>query len=79
MLTFRQLEIVAYVANGCTTSEIAEKMHLSKSSIQATLDTARKRAQARTLPHLVSIVIASGDLVWNEEDAAREMGANDNS
>lgn len=73
MLTFRQLEMVAHVANGLTTVQIAERMHLSRSSVQATLNTARKRANARTLPHLVSIVIASGVLEWNEDKSTRGM------
>jgi len=71
MLTFRQLEMVVHVANGLTTAEIAEHMHLSQSSVQQTLDKARTRASAKTLPHLVSIVIASGALEWNEDKSTR--------
>jgi hypothetical protein len=31
---------------------------------------ARKRTSANTIPHLVSIAIATGDLVWHDEQRA---------
>jgi DNA-binding NarL/FixJ family response regulator len=67
-LTNRQLEIVVLVANGYRHDEIAKKLYLSKSSVGQQLSTAQKSAGARTLPHLVSIVIASGILEWTDNE-----------
>lgn len=67
MLTDLQLEVVMNIANGKTISEIADDMHRSQSSVNKVVAAARRRAEARTLPHLVSIVIASGVLYWTEE------------
>lgn len=63
-LTDRQLELTCHLANGMTIAEIADHVHLSKSSVEKTLTAARRKAGARTLPHLVSIVIAQGRLYW---------------
>lgn len=75
-LTQTQLELVVHLANGLRMEEIAAKVHRSKSSVEKTLGTAQKRAGANTLPHLVSIAIATGDLVWTEDDerALQERG-----
>lgn len=66
-LTQTQLELVVHLANGHRMSEIATLTHRSESSVKKTLSTAQKRAGARTLPHLVSIVIASGVLEWTND------------
>ena len=66
-LTQTQLELVVHLANGMRVDEIAETTHRSPSSVQKTLATAQKRAGAFTLPHLVSIVIASGVLEWQDD------------
>jgi DNA-binding NarL/FixJ family response regulator len=62
-----QLEIVMHLANGKQIHEIAEAMHRSRSDVDRRLRLARKRCHANTIPHLVSIVIATGDLVWEDE------------
>ena len=66
-LTQTQLELVVHVANGFKMEEIADKVHRSKSSVEKTLAAAQRRAGAKTLAHLVSIVIASGLLEWQED------------
>jgi DNA-binding CsgD family transcriptional regulator len=66
-LTIAQLEVVTYIANGLRTSEIAAITYRSKSSIDEMLGAARRRAGAKTIPHLVSLVIASGVLEWSED------------
>jgi DNA-binding CsgD family transcriptional regulator len=73
-LTRTQLEIVVLVANGYRNAEIAEMTHRSESSIKKTLNTARQRAGANTLPHLVSIVIASGVLAWTDDERRIQDG-----
>lgn len=78
-LTQRQLEIVCFLANGYRIDEIAEELHFSVSSVNTTLGRARKRAGARSNPHLVSIAIASGDLTWNPQDEMRYANSNGNS
>lgn len=67
-LTFRQIELVVHVANGLRAGEIAERMHLSESSVRQTLDKARARAGARTQAHLVSLCIVSGIIVWSDDE-----------
>jgi len=71
-LTRIQLELVVHVANGLRHDEIAEATHRSVSSVKKTLATAQARAGARTLAHLVSIVIAQGLLEWTP-DGERQM------
>ena len=62
-----QLEIVMHLANGKQIEEIATSMHRSRSDINRRIGLAPKRCRATTLPHLVSIAIASGALVWENE------------
>lgn len=65
-----QLEIVMYIANGKTLGEIAVAVDRSRSHIAKQTDRARRKSGARTLPQLVSIVIASGRLGWLDEGDA---------
>jgi len=78
-LTVIQLELVVHLANGKRMNEIAEATHRSRSSVEKTLSTAQKRAGAKTLPHLVSIVIAQGMLEWQSDDQERKLNGNGNS
>lgn len=63
-LTARQLEIVVLLANGHRIEEVALLLHISVSTANQTIAKARRRAEARTVAHLVSITIASGLLEW---------------
>jgi DNA-binding CsgD family transcriptional regulator len=72
-LTQRQQELVMHLANGLRYEEIADEMNLSLGSVKTTVATARRRAGANTVPHLVSIAIAHGILVWNADDQQRAM------
>lgn len=71
-LTDRQLELVMHLANGLRYEEIGDAMGLSLSSVKQTVTRARTRANATTVPHLVSKCIASGDLVWNPDEGEIE-------
>lgn len=62
-----ELEIVMHIANGKSLEEIATALHRSPSNVSYHLGRARRRCKANNLPHLVSIAIASGDLVWEDE------------
>jgi DNA-binding CsgD family transcriptional regulator len=61
------LEIVMHLANGKTLGEIALAEDRSRSYIAKQTDKARRKSGARTLPQLVSIVVASGKLDWDGE------------
>ena len=74
-LTDRQLTIVMHLANGHTFQEIADEMYLSVSSVKQQANTARKRCEAKTLAHLVSIVISTGTLYWTPEGRSLEEPA----
>src|SRR4051812_7517055 len=75
-LDLTQLEIIMHLANGRQLDEIAISMHRSKTDVNRRLALARKRCQATTIPHLVSIAIATGDLVWQDEQ--RTLNGNGN-
>lgn len=66
-LSDRQLQIVMHLANGFTFKEIANQMYLSVSAVKQQANTARRRCDAKTLPHLVSIVISQGVLFWTDD------------
>jgi DNA-binding CsgD family transcriptional regulator len=75
MLTNRQLQIVMHLCNGLSQEEIAATMHLSLSSVNQTIASARRAAKAKTTVHLASIVIASGRLYWTDDgDRAIDIG-----
>lgn len=65
-LTDRQLEIVVHVANGLRNPDIAEREFLSQSTVEKTLNAARRNMGAVTLAHLVALTIAHGYLVWED-------------
>lgn len=67
MLTDRQLEIVMHLCNGLSQDDIAMTMHLSVSSVNQSIASARRAAKAKTTVHLASIVIASGRLYWTDD------------
>jgi hypothetical protein len=68
-----QLEICMHLANGKQIDEICTEMHRSRSDVNRRIAAARKRCRATTLPHLVSIAIASGALVWEDERSQRTL------
>lgn len=72
-LSDRQVELVMHLANGLRYEQIADAMGLSMSSVKQTVKRAQQNAGANTVPHLVSICIADGELVWNEEQGEREL------
>lgn len=73
-----QLEVVMHIANGMALEEIAIAMHRSKSNVSYHIARARLRCQASNLPHLVSIAIATGDLIWEDEGECRVLSSHQN-
>lgn len=74
-LTARQLEIAKHLANGMRVEEVALELHLSSSTVDKTIGRMRKKIGARTVAHLVSILIAQGDLVWIDDISQRDLPA----
>lgn len=70
-LTMSQLEVVVYIANGLRVADIARITYRSESWVRQTLTAAQRKTGARTIPHLISIVIASGLLEWSDEGERR--------
>jgi len=62
-----------YLANGKQIDEIAALTHRSKSNVNYQLGKARRQLHASTLPHLVSIAIGSGALVWSRQTQERSL------
>ena len=62
-----QLQITVDLANGMKLHEIANKLDLSLSYINKNANSARRKTNARTLAQLVSAVIASGQLEWQDD------------
>jgi DNA-binding CsgD family transcriptional regulator len=73
-LTAQQLVMVRHLANGMTLHDIAIAMNCSDANVAKHLGIARRKTATKTLPHLVSIVIARGQLVWSPEYASRVIG-----
>ena len=71
LLTIAQLETVVHIANGLRVADIARITYRSESWVRQSLTAAQRRVGARTIPHLVSIVIASGVLEWSDEGDRR--------
>ena len=72
-----QLEIVKNLANGMTLVQIAKDMDRSASYIKQNANAARFKTNTRTLPQLVSIVIARGQLEWSAMEAGRVIQSHD--
>lgn len=66
-LTDLQLQIVMYLSNGMTFDEVAHSVDRSLQNVKKHTMLARQKTGAKTVPHLVSIVIAHGQLEWTPE------------
>ncbi len=62
-----QLMVACHLANGMTFDEIAKAVDRSTANVKKHANAARRKTGARTLPQLVSILIASGQLDWSED------------
>ena len=75
-LSVLQLQITMHLANGMTFAEIAVLLDRSTSFIKQNANAARYKLNAKTLPQLVSIVIASGELGWAKNQRVMNGSAN---
>lgn len=76
-LNERQLEIVCHLANGHRMTDVAQITNYSEDSIKKSLGSAKKKMQANTTAHLVSLCIAKNLLVWNPQDEVRHLSNGD--
>ena len=74
-LSVLQLQIVMHLANGMKIEEIASTIVCSISHINQQTAIARRKTATRTLPQLVSTVIASGQLRWNGQQRVVEYSS----
>lgn len=74
-LSHLQLQITMHLANGLTFDEIARMVDRSTSNVKQHANNARRRTGAKTLPQLVSIVIANGQLTWADDHRTTANGA----
>ena len=62
-----QLVIAMHIANGMTFDEIAKTVDRSTANVKKHANAARRKTNSRTLPQLVSVLIASEQLTWNSD------------
>jgi DNA-binding CsgD family transcriptional regulator len=62
-----QLNIVMHIANGMAFQDIADTCVCSISYVKQQAAHARRKTNTRTLPQLVSVVIARGQLAWEAD------------
>jgi len=56
-----------HISNGMTIGEVAKAVARSEANVKYHTNQARAKCGAKTLPQLVSIVIAHGQLEWTGE------------
>jgi DNA-binding CsgD family transcriptional regulator len=65
-LSLLQLQIVMHLSNGMTIGEVAKAVDRSEANVKYHTNQARAKCGAKTLPQLVSVVIAHGELQWSD-------------
>jgi len=67
-ITARELEVLALVAKGCSTPEIAHLLWITEDTVQTHVKRTLRRLGARTRAHAVAIVYDEG--LWPSSDHA---------
>lgn len=70
-LTPRQLEILALAGNGMRAPQIAEKLFLSKRTVNHTLQDARERLVAKTNAQAVARAVVTEQLILGSDGDLR--------
>lgn len=60
MIMSRGIEALRHIANGCTIDQVADKMNLSRSSVEKLLKKTRVQVGGKTLAHAVYIATRGG-------------------
>jgi DNA-binding CsgD family transcriptional regulator len=63
-LTGRERELMALVASGCQSSEIAERLFLSPETVKSHVSNAMGKLGAHTRAHAVAIGLVTGAIEW---------------
>lgn len=69
-LTSRQAQCLAFSAQGLNRKKIGEELHISQWTVKNTLEEAKTRLEARTLPQAVAKAIAFGYIFVDVEGTA---------
>ena len=69
-LTLRESEILAEVAQGRSAKQIAYQVNLAPRTVERYIENLRYKLGAKNRTHLVTLAVASGDLVIKEESPA---------
>ncbi|HEX8074420.1 MAG TPA: helix-turn-helix transcriptional regulator [Thermoleophilaceae bacterium] len=59
-LTQRERDVLALVADGCTTTEVAEALYVSPHTVRSRIKSSLKKLGAHTRAHAIAIVIREG-------------------
>ena len=75
-LSSRQAEVIALIALGFETPEIARRLHISEHTVRAHVRHAMERVGARTRAHLVAIMLSAdpnaSDMWWPSSDESSD-------
>ena len=71
-ITARELEVLALVAKGCSTPEIARLLWITEDTVQTHVKRTLRRLGARTRAHAVAIVYDEG--LWPSPDDRSDGG-----
>jgi DNA-binding NarL/FixJ family response regulator len=54
-LSYREMQIISYMANGCTAKQIAQQIGLKYRTIEMYISKIRKKLQAKNIAHAIYI------------------------
>jgi DNA-binding CsgD family transcriptional regulator len=69
-LSALQLQIVMHIANGMSFTEVAKAVARSEANVKYHVGQAKAKCGAKTVPHLVSVVLGQGQLHWDGDQRA---------
>ena len=72
-ITRRELEVLALIAHGSSTAEIARALWITEDTVKTHVRRVLRRLGARTRAHAVAIVFREG--LWRRDDESYEGGS----
>lgn len=60
MLTNKQLNVVRCISDGLNINQTADKLNISRSTVEKVLVVVKRKLNAKTLAHVASIAIRNG-------------------
>jgi len=67
-LTEYQIDVIAWIAAGCTVAEVAEKLGKTRAAINSATNIIRAKLGARSIAQAVSEAYQRGYLIVDKED-----------